>query len=278
MAKKLLIILSFLLFSMHLMHGASDRYIELADSADFFIANEQWDQAESKIVEALRLEPANFTNSLLLSNLGYVQTAKGEYGKALESFKLGLSLSPSSTVIYNNRAKTYILLDSIKSAAMDLDRSLQIDLNQEWPLQTRAFIFLRLNQNDSAKILLQELETRFPNNYLAHSGLGVIAEREGRKKDALKEYDKAIELNPEDAETNFSKILLLIDLDDYSQARNVINQCIRDFPEEPVYYLMRGYLHKLNYRLPEAEADRKIAIDKGLDVGLVNQFIPSMKK
>ncbi len=41
-----------------------------------------------------------------------------------------------------------------------------------------------------------------------------------------------------------------------------------------MFYLFRGYLHKLNYRNEEAAADKKIALDKGLDPQIVEQYLP----
>ena len=48
--------------------ASSPRYIALADSADMLIKSEKWDEAEKTILTALRLEPGNFTNAMLLSN------------------------------------------------------------------------------------------------------------------------------------------------------------------------------------------------------------------
>ena len=276
--------LKFLLFTaIHLCSfsfcfGNSERYLELADSADFYIARENWDKAEAKIIEALRLEPANFTNSLLLSNLGTVQTAKGEYEKALQSYELALSIAPSSAISYNNRARTLILMDRLSEALNDLTQSLTIDPEQEWPLQTKGFLLLGENKNDSARIVFESLRNLFPENFLAHTGLATIAQREGDDKIALDEYDKALKLNPEDIETNASKIMLLIELEKFSEARTLINKNLSYHPNEAIFYLLRGYLHKLNFRPDEADADRKIAIDKGLDPAYVETFIPSRKK
>lgn len=272
------LVLPFLLFFSLPGFGASLRYMELADSADYFISIEKWDIAEMKILEALRLEPANFTNSLLLSNLGTIRTAKGEYEKALESFELALSIAPSSAVIYNNRARTFLLLDKKTNAKNDIEKSLLIDRNQEWPLQTLGIILVGENQPDSARIVFEELSYRFPDNYISHSGLGAIAEFSGDNEEALKEYDKALNINPDDIDTLASKILLLINLERYQEARQIITKAILAFPEEAILYLLRGYLHRLNFRQEEAQADRKIAIEKGLEVEYVEKFIPARKK
>ena len=262
------------LLGRHLGFPNSPRYLELADSADFFIARENWDKAEATILKALRLEPANFSNSLLLANLGLVQANKGEYEKALSSLTLGLNLAPSSTVILNNRAHTYLLMDSIGPAINDLDKSLSIDSIQEWPLQTRAFLYLQENRNDDASRLFNKLRITFPDNSSSFSGLAAIAELQGRNDEAIKNYKKALDLNPDDEDAIAAYIFLLIKTEDYPAARSEIREALNKNPENPMYYLLRGYLHRLNFRPDEALADKKTAISKGLSPDYVSSFIP----
>lgn len=270
------IIILFILFLLgrHLGFPASPRYIELADSADFFIAHENWNRAEGAIIEALRLEPANFSNSLLLANLGLVQTQNGEYSKALQSLSLGLNIAPSSTVLLNNRAHTYLLLDSINAAIKDLDKSLGIDSIQEWTLQTRGYIFLRDDNMEEAEKIFKKIQKEFPENSSVYSGFAALAEKRGDLDNAIENYKKALSKNPNDEEAREAYIFVLIRKEDYSGARSLIRESIDINPENPMFYLLRGYLHRLNYRMDEAIADKKLAISKGLDPEYVTNFIP----
>lgn len=266
----------FILFLLgrHLGFPASPRYLELADSADYFIAHENWPRAENAIIEALRLEPANFSNSLLLANLGLVQANKGEYDKAIASLSLGLNLAPSSTVLLNNRAHTYLLTDSIASATKDLDRSLQIDSLQEWTLQTRAFIYLQDKEPQKALSIFDKMKNEFPENSKVYSGIAAIAEMNDDLGGALTNYKKALDLDPDDEDSRAAMIMVMIKNGEYTEARTAIREGIKRNEENPMFYLLRGYLHRLNYRYPEAEADKKIALAKGLDPTFVSIYIP----
>lgn len=270
------IIWLFILFLLgrHYCVPSSPRYLELADSADYFISRENWHKAEAKIIEALRLEPANFTNSLLLANLGLVQTNLGEYNKALETLSLGLNMAPSSTVLLNNRAHTFLLLDSVSAAIKDIDKSLEIDSIQEWSLQTRAYLYLQENNIAESKKLFLKLKNKFPQNISVYSGLAAIAEYEGDFTNASENYRKAIINNPNDNESREAYIFLLIRNEHYSEARSEIRDALKMNSENPMFYLLRGYLHRLNYRLDEAQADKKIAISKGIDPQYISTFIP----
>ncbi|MCH5232184.1 MAG: tetratricopeptide repeat protein [Muribaculaceae bacterium] len=272
--KRIAVLCLLSLLHFNIASGSSSRYLELVDSVDYYISKELWNMAEQKIMEALRLEPANFSNSLLLNNLGIVRSHKKEYDKAVEAYTLGISMAPSSTVLYNNRARAYLMLDSVHTALKDVDFSLSIDSIQEWPLQTMGYMYLYDNDITNAEKVFNFLKLKFPENSFAYAGLADIQERLGNRENALQLYGKSLELNPDEPEIMVSEIFLLIDLEKFSEARSKIKRGISLFPEDPMFYLLRGYLHRLNYRQQEAQADKKTAIDKGLDPAYVSRFIP----
>lgn len=253
--------------------ASSPQYIALADSADMYIKNERWQEAESMIIKALRLEPANFSNSLLFSNLGIVRSNRGEYDSALEAFELGLSIAPGSTVIRNNRAKTYLMMADYGNAFADLDESLAIDSIQEWPLQMRGLLRLRDSDIDGAHHDFSLLLEKFPGNFSAMEGLGSIAEAGGNHDEAIRHYDEALNMH-ENPETRSARILIKINMERYSDAAADISESIRKYPDYSDFYVWRGYLHRLNYRNEEAAADKKNAIAKGADPQFVEKFIP----
>lgn len=274
MWRRIIYLFIMLLLGRHLGFPSSPRYLELADSADYFISHENWPRAEKAIMEALRLEPANFSNSLLLANLGLVQANKGEFNKAIESLSLGLNIAPSSTVLLNNRAHTYLMVDSVAAAAVDLDRSLAIDSLQEWTLSTRGFLYLQDRDTEKASKTFEKLKKEFPENPSLFAGLAALAEYQGDSEKALENYQRALSLNENDEESREALIMLLIKLNDYSSARAQIRQGLDLNPENPMYYLLRGYLHRLNFRNDEALADKKIALSKGLSPSIVSSFLP----
>lgn len=255
-----------------LISASSPEYIALADSADNYIKAENWIMAEQTILKALRLEPGNFTNSLLLSNLGVVQTQMGDLDKALESFRLGLSIAPNSSVIYANRARTYLHLSRYEDALDDLNSTLSIDSIQEWPLQTRGFLLIDKDPKKAAEDFTR-LSIRFPKNPYGFTGLAAIAENQLRNEDALTLYDKALVVE-DSPEIRFSRILLKINMQKFNEASEDISDSISRFPHNGELYLLRGYLNKLRFRNDDAAIDKKIALDKGVERQLVEKFLP----
>lgn len=253
------------------------RYIQLADSADNLMKRERWADAEPVIIRALRLQPGNFGNALLLSNLGVVRTHLGKYDEALQAFDTGLAISPNSSVIYANRARTLLHLGEYSSALNDLNKTLSIDSIQEWPLQMRGLLLLACDSIEAARTDFTRLGRLYPKNPRSMSGLARIAEMEGKTDEALSLYDRAISLE-DDPYTRFSRILLKLNTGKLPEAGEDIRESLSRYPEVPDFYLARGILHRLNYRYEEAEIDKKIALDKGADPQFVEQFLPKIKK
>lgn len=253
--------------------ASSPEYIALADSADNYMSRELWSDAENSILSALRLEPANFSNSLLLSNLGVARTHLGRYDDALEAYGLGLSIAPKSSVIYTNRARTLLQMGRYSEALTDLDTTLAIDSVQAWPLRMRGLLLLAADDTEGARKDFMTLSRHHPSDAGAMNGLAKIAEKENNYLNALKYYDESLKIE-EDPDTRFSIILTKINLEKYSEAGEDIRTAMDKYPQNPDFFLLRGYLHKLNFRNQEADLDKKMALSKGADPKLVEQLLP----
>lgn len=255
----------------------SNIYYNLIDSADNYIKKELWQNAESTLISVLREEPANFNNAMVFSNLGIVRTNLGRYDEALEAFGLGLNISPGSTVLLNNRAKTLMITEDFLGALEDLNQSLKIDSIQEWPLSMKGMILINSNNLNDAEVTLKSLIRNFPENARAYFGLGLIEEKNGNFKEAVKYYEKSLSIE-EDEDIYPFLILLMVQDNLYSEAAEIIRKCIGNYPENPIFYILRGYLSRLNYRYDEAEADRQLAISKGADPQLVENYLPKGRR
>lgn len=254
--------------------ASSPRYLALADSADNYIKREKWERAEETILKALRLEPGNFSNSLLLSNLGIVQTRQGKLEEALESFRLGLSIAPRSSVIRTNRARTLLQLGRYEDALSDLNETLSIDSLQEWPLQVRGRLLISSDPEEARKNF-ETLKRHYPSNPASRTGLAALAEKEGKGDEALRLYAEALGME-DDPDTRFMRILLEINMNRYSEASEEISDAIKAYPTNGDFHILRGLLHRLQYRYDEAKIDKKIAIDKGSDRQLVEEILPGL--
>ena len=250
----------------------SERYLQLADSADYYIKTEQWQKAETAIIEALRKEPANFGNSLLFSNLGIVRENLDKDDEALEAFNLGISIAPNSTILLNNRSRLLIKHNRLEEALDDLNKSLLLDSLQEWSLQIRGLLLTSLGKLQEAESDYLKLLELYPENSIAYAGIGGIAEINGDFEKAIEYYKQGLEIK-DDPDILSSLILLMIKKDNYNEASQLIREGIKKNPQYADFYVWRGYLNVLNYRYEEARADKKLAEAYGADPVLIESYI-----
>lgn len=102
-------------------------YFALVDSAQQAIKAENWLQAENYLLEAIKSEPGNPSNSLLLSNIATIQRRQGRLNEAVRNYSMAIDLTPNAVTLLHNRAAVYILLDSIALAQADYERIMLID-------------------------------------------------------------------------------------------------------------------------------------------------------
>ena len=118
------------------------RYLQLADSARYYIGEERWSDASRCTREAMRLEPGNVGNTMLFSNLGLAAGMEGKIGEAMECFEIALSRAPKSIPVLTSKAKIQIRASDTEGAMETLDTILSLDSISEWPLQTTLILLM----------------------------------------------------------------------------------------------------------------------------------------
>ena len=82
----------------HLIIATSyaDNYQQMIDSSYVAIEADSLVKAEVYLKKAMRIEPANPNNYILLSNLGTIQRTLGKHDDAILSYSSALMLAPKS--------------------------------------------------------------------------------------------------------------------------------------------------------------------------------------
>lgn len=249
------------------------RYVELVDSADNLMKREIWAEAEHSIIRALKHEPANPSNWLLWSNLGVVRSHLQNYDKAIEAYAIGLAGAPKSTVLLNNRAWTYLLIDSVPDALHDLNSSLSIDSLQHWPLKMRGIILMKKGDMQGAEIDLSRALKLNEKDADILAALGDISAAKGEVNQAVKLYEKAYEIEP-DADLAFRMLLLITDHGNLDHARQQTTYALARWPQDPNLHLLRALQMKKSFQTDLYEKELNIAIKYGADPLIINSLFP----
>lgn len=247
-------------------------YVELADSADYYINRKMWAQAEKVIVDALRHEPANKSNFVLWSNLGIVRENLEDYSGAVEAYTIGLSSAPKSTVLLTNRARALLATNDLSGALSDLDTALATDSTLQWPMKMRGIILASLGETRSALDALEKYEKKFGEDSAVSETIGDITAAQGNYDKASEAYKTAYRLGKDE------QLLCKILLTGYSYGKleewtDYIASGIKDYPRNPMLYLLRALLNKSKYQIDAYESDLKTAKNLGIDKNLYNLLI-----
>lgn len=254
------------------------RYLELADSARFFIGKEQWGEAARCTRDALRLEPANPGNPMLFSNLGLAAGMEGKIGEAMECFDIALSRAPKSIPVLTSKAKIQIKASDTEGAMETLDAILSLDSVAEWPLQTRGLLRMRGADYKGAFDDFKKLTKSHPKNSWGPGGLAKCMELQGYPSEAAGYFSDAVSRTlPGDEDRVEFQLGLIENLGHtgkLTEALDTAKEAIKEHPHDGRLYLLRGWIKKLLLIYREAEADKKLAIDYGVDYQTVERFFP----
>jgi len=227
--------------------ASATEYMAMADSAEYYIKKEAWQDASRCLETALKSSPANPLNGMLLSNLGIVRTRLGDTEGALQAFDVALAISPDESRIYDNIALTLISADRLEEAEQALDSSLAIDSVAAWPRKMRGVLRMGRGDIKGAIVDLESSVAANPNDADAHSALARCLSDTGMPDKAAEHYLKAIAIIPE--ESLYADLALAyLDSGDIDKGSATISEALTRYPGYGNLYLIKAYIDKMTFQ------------------------------
>lgn len=247
-------------------------YFALIDSAQHYINDKLWDRAEQFLLQAIKSEPGNPSNSLLLSNLATLQRRQGKMKEALRNYSLAIDLTPNAVTLLHNRAALYTQVDSLSLAQADYERIMMLDERDVESRYNHGMIALNLGDTKTARQDFDNILKINPNSGMGRQGQGYLYKHEGKLEKAAECFSEVIKVKP-------SSTLLANRADCYLTMRR-LNDASTDIanaleldPKDPFIYVLRAKLNKMRYNREDMERDIKLAVNHGLDEKTAKQMI-----
>lgn len=248
-------------------------YYQLVDSAQASAAANDWKAAEDFLMRAIRQEPLNHNNSLLLSNLATAQRNMGRLDDAIKNYSLALDLTPNAVTLLHNRAATYVLADSLALALRDYERIMLLDKKDVDSRFNHGVLALEVGLPDVARKNFEEILDIDASSPLAHQGIGNVCKAQEQWELAVAHYGKALEKITDSAPLYANRADCLLVLKRLSEASADITQAKKLDPDDPFIYVLSAKLNKMRYDYDAMERDIKSATDKGIDEQSVRRLL-----
>jgi tetratricopeptide (TPR) repeat protein len=189
MLQKLILIL---LLSYSVLHAQNfKKIIELSDSkakAGDYIG------AKAGYKQVLLKEPNN-TTCLYKSGLMSIQMGI-DLDEAIEDFTKAIQLIPKYSDAYWGRGMARKMKNEYKQASDDLEKSIQLDPNNYEAYISLAEVKYHLTDYTKADYYYSQYLKKYPKDFDTYSDRAHVRMEQLRLKEAIQDYTKAIELNP----------------------------------------------------------------------------------
>lgn len=268
--KKSAILFSFLIFTVTLSAQSYNDWVER--SFGFMEANDL-DNAEESLKSALRLEPANPQNCLLLSNLGTIQRQQGKPEDALLSYSSALMLMPKSILLLGNRAALYSELEKWDEAEADYTTILYLEQDHEESLYRRGVIRLQRGDTLAARTDFERILKSSATSWRGRMGVASMLKASGDYVMAAEMYSQIIKANDKNAELFLRRAEVYYLDNKLSKAANDINRSIELDTEDPLAYVVRGRIRFAQYDKISALKDYETAAEMGFKDPILRELI-----
>lgn len=270
---KILIIALLLVTSMH-VSSQTLTYMEWVERSAIHIDNNNLDSAAISLQKAMRLDPANENNSVLLLNLGIMQRQLGNYEDAYISFTASLPNNPMQEIVLHNRASLLVELGRFDEAMEDYNSLIGDYPDDIEAFYRRGLLFLEENNRTKAEADFRRSEEIDPNNMFTKLSKALLFKLDDKWELAEMVYtdlinsepvtDPSFYINRAECYVNSGKTLLAS-----ADLRTVeLSQ-----KENPYYYFLRGRVRLDQFDKTAAKADFEKAKSMGYDYSIVDEWL-----
>lgn len=175
-----------------------------------------------------------------------------ETDKALKCFKRAIQLNPTSPYAHTLQAHEHINNDAYETARECFEKALRVDRFHYNAWYGLGMVYMRLGAADEAETHFLRATSINAGNIVLICCVGMIYEKKGRHAEALEQYKKACELQPDSALSRYRKARALINLKLYNAALLEFDHLVKLAPDEARVHFLLGQLYKTTRNKKEA--------------------------
>lgn len=243
-----------------------------------YLEQDSLELAEDAIREALRLQPGNPGNGMLLGNMGSIQRRLGKLQEAEQSYTIGLGFLPENLTLLTSRASLYAEMEAYDKAIDDYTSIIYHEPENEEALYERALCRLMNQDTLGARLDLEQIDRFNPNSAKARLGMAYVYKAERMYREASEIYDALIERNPRNARLLRERAEVFYLSGRMAAALDDINKSIQFDPREPYSYILRAQIRYARRDKEFARRDLNQALELGLSRAEADVLIQKLEE
>ena len=257
--------------------SSAQNYDELITRSFDYLDADSLPEAEEALREALRIEPGNPGNGMLLLNLGTIQRRQGKLKEAEESYTIGLAFLPNNLTLINSRAQLFAEMEKYPEAINDYTEVIYHEPENEDAYYERALCKLMNQDTLGARLDLEQIDRFNPNSAKSRLGMAYVYKAQQMWREASELYDALIERNPRNASLLRERAEVFYFSNRMGAALDDVNKSIDFAPRDPYSYLLRAQIRYAKGDKEFARRDLNQALELGLNKEEVRDLIEKLK-
>ena len=248
-------------------------YEDMVSRAMDYVEQNDYAAAEQAMKAALRKEPTNPNNPMLMVNLGTIQRNLGELDEALISYNVAIEKYPDAPFIRHNRAALYCEMNKFDDALKDYNTILATDPKDLEALYRRGLIYISNRNLFAAEEDFEKIIELYPENLNGKMGIAAIKKRRSEWKEAEEMYADLIYKHKSNADLYYNRAECYWRLNKLASTENDIKKALELGYDGAPIYILRGQLRLAQYEKRLAREDFLKAKELGADESIVEDFL-----
>lgn len=252
--------------------------MQLVDKSANHIEKNELDSAAISLQRAMRLDPANENNTVLLLNLGILQRQLGLYDDAFISFTASLPNSPLPQITLHNRASLLVDMGRYNEAMEDYDAIIRNYPDDVEAYYRRGLLYLENHDRVNAERDFNVSNEIDPNNMFTKLSKGLIYKLDDNWEAAEKIYTDLIENEPNpDPSFYLNRAECYVNTKQTFRASADLRSLGDTQRNNPYFYFLRGRVRLDQFDKTAAREDFLKAKDLGYDLSIVNEWLKKVE-
>ena len=234
-------------------------------------------QAERLLEGALKLRPNAPSNYIVKHYLARISMARGQYRKAVAQLTPLIKDQPNNRQMRFDRASCYLEVKNTQAAMEDCKVIFRSELSQEEKIKAlflRSAIYNESRHPDKAKIDLEDILSMEPDNESATLLLAFAYKDIGQPQEALNRLNLYVVSHPKSLDGLIARADLEEQLKMDDAARADYDKAIELFPQQGSLYVSRAKLLLRKGLHTLAQKDLKKAVNLGFPLAEAVKLLP----